>query len=141
MLFTNNGNWFRDPWEEFERMRRALWDGDSGRACEFPLVNTWVSSDDSVVTTEIPGVDPEKIDISVSGSTVTLRGSRKADDIQEGQSYHRRERWSGEFSRTIELPFTIEADKVSAKFKKGILFLTLPKAEAEKPRKIEIKSN
>jgi HSP20 family protein len=139
MLWTDLER-FWDPWDDFEKMRRAIWAGDGGRTSEFPLVNTWVAADDSVVTTEIPGVDPEKIDISVSGKTVTLRGARKADDIAEGRTYHRRERWSGEFTKSVELPFAIEAEKVKAIFRKGVLSLTLPKAEAEKPRKIEIKS-
>ncbi len=141
MLFSNSENWFRDPWDEFDRMRRSLWGLSSGSLSEFPSVNMWVSSDDTVVTTEIPGLDPEDIDISVAGRTVTLKGSRKADELQKGESFHRRERWNGEFSKTIELPFNIEADNVTARFRKGVLYLTLPKAEAERPRKIEIKSN
>lgn len=141
MLFSNNRNWFWDPWEEFEQMRRTVRGLDSGRTTEFPSVNMWVSSDDSVVTTEIPGVSPENIDISVTGKTITLRGSRKADDIPEDLAFHRRERWSGDFSKAIELPFNIEADKVSARFKNGVLYMTLPRAEAEKPKKIEIKSS
>jgi len=141
MLFANNGNWFWDPWDEFGRLHRAVRGLDSRRSLEFPSVNTWVSSDDSVVTTEIPGVDPENIDISVTGRTVTLRGFRKADDIPEDLSFHRRERWSADFSKAIELPFNIEAGKVSARFKDGVLYMTLPRAEAEKPRKIEIKSS
>ncbi len=140
MLFSNNRNWFWNPLDEFERMHRAMW-GDGGRSSDFPSVNTWVSSDDSVITTEIPGLDPDSIDITVTGKLVTLRGSRKADELEGEQSYHRRERWSGEFSKVIELPFNIESDKVSAKFRKGVLYLTLPRAEAEKPRKIEIKSS
>jgi HSP20 family protein len=141
MLWTNNSNWFWDPWDEFDRMRRAMSGLSSLRSSEFPSVNTWVSSDGSVVTTEIPGVEPDNIDISVAGRTVTLRGSRKADELREDQTFHRRERWNGEFSKAIELPFIIEADRVTAKFRKGVLYMTLPKAEAEKPRKIEIKSS
>lgn len=132
---------FWDPWDEFDRMRRARSRIFTQGTPEFPSVNTWVSSDDAVVTTEIPGVDPDDIDIIVTGRTVTLRGSRKADDIKDDQSYHRRDRWSGEFSKAIKLPFNIEAGKVAAKFRNGVLHLTLPKAEAEKPRKIEIKSD
>ena len=131
MLWNSNSNWFWDPWDEFDRMHRAMRRLGAQSSSEFPAINTWVSSDASVVTTEIPGVDPEHIDISVVGRTVTLRGSRKADELQKDASYHRRERWSGEFSRAIELPFNIEADKVNAKFRNGVLYLTLPKAEAE----------
>lgn len=139
MLWTDFER-FWDPWDEFERMHRAMWRGDVGRSSDFPMINLWVSGNDAVVTTEIPGVESEKIDISVSGKNVTLRGARKTDDISEGQAYHRRERWSGEFTKTVDIPFTIATDRVSAKFRKGVLYLTLPKAEAEKPKKIEIKS-
>lgn len=141
MLWSDNSNWFFDPWDEFDRMRRSMSGFGARRSSEFPSINTWVSSEEAKVTTEIPGVDPADIDISVAGKTVTLRGSRKADGLQEDQSLHRRERWNGEFSRAIELPFNIEAEKVSAKFRNGVLYLTLPKAAAEKPRKIEIKSS
>ena len=140
MLWSDNSTWFIDPWDDFERMRRAVSRLDASRSSDFPSVNTWVSSDDAIVTTEIPGVGSENIEISVSGRTLTLKGSRKAENVKEGQLYHRRERWNGDFSRTIELPFSIEADKVSATFSKGVLHLTLPKAEVEKPRKIEIKT-
>lgn len=139
MLWTDFER-FWDPWDEFERMSRALRGYGSARASEFPLVNTWVSSDDTVVTTEIPGVEPDDIDISVTGKTVTLRGSRKSTDAKDDRCYHRRERWSGGFAKAIELPFNIAAGRVAAKFKNGVLYLTLPKAEEEKPRKIEIKS-
>lgn len=133
-----NGFW--DPWREFEWMRSRLSRVLSETTGEFPAVNLWVSPDDTVVTTEIPGVDPKDVDISVSGKSLTLRGSRRAEKIEENESYHRKERWSGQFSKTIELPFNIEVDKVNARFSKGVLYIALPKAEAEKPRKIEIKS-
>jgi len=133
-----NGFW--DPWREFEWMRKRLSRLISEPTYDFPPVNIWVSDDDTVVTTEIPGIDPKDVDISVTGRTLTIRGSRGAEELKEEDSYHRRERWSGRFSKAIELPFNIEADKVSARFTKGILYITLPKAEAERPRKIEIKS-
>jgi HSP20 family protein len=66
---------------------------------------------------------------------------RKADELGDDESYHRRERWAGQFSKTIELPFNVQAEKVEAKFSKGILSITLPRAEAEKPKKIIIKSD
>lgn len=142
MLWTDfNNNGFLDPWKEFERMERMISrfmrGGDS---YDFPAANMWIAPDNSVVTTEVPGIEPNNIDISVSGKTVTLRGARKTDELKEGGAYHRRERRHGQFSRTVELPFNIEADKVHARFSKGILSIVLPRAEAEKPRKIEIKS-
>jgi HSP20 family protein len=97
-----------------------------------------VGADQAVVTTELPGVDRETIDVSVSGNVLTLKGSRNPEELKEDESYHRRERWHGEFSKTLDLPFDIEVQKVEAKFSKGILTVTLPRAEAEKPRKISI---
>ncbi len=141
---------FIDPWREFEKMenqmrsmqrelRRTLPRYGSPTAGEFPSVNVWAKEDDAIVTAEIPGVDPEDIDVTVIGNTFTLKGSRKTDDPTEGESYHRRERWSGNFTRSLELPFNTDADKVDAKFKNGVLYITLPRAEAEKPKKISIK--
>jgi len=112
----------------------------STRASEFPLVNIWINADEAVLTTEIPGIDAKAVDISVAGKTVTLRGSRERSPEKESQAYHRRERWYGQFSKTIELPFNVEVDAVEASFRKGVLKVTLPKAHAEKPRTIKVKS-
>jgi HSP20 family protein len=140
-----------DPWREFKRMEdrmKRLRDSlghtfleyPFTSPSEFPAVNVWTNEDGAVVTTEIPGVDPQSIDISVMGKSVTLRGSRQPEEIKKEESYHRRERWEGQFSRIIELPFDIETNKVGARFSKGILYITLPRAEADKPRKIAVKS-
>jgi HSP20 family protein len=128
-----------DPWREFVRMSRALSRLD-GPSVEFPAVNVWVSGDHAVVTTEIPGLDPKNIDISVVKDSLTLRGSRQAEELKKGESYHRRERWSGQFTKTLELPFAVEAGKVEARFSKGILYISLPRAEADKPKKISVKT-
>ncbi len=130
-----------DPWREIEQMERALSRLTTRGAVEFPAVNLWLNGDEAVVTTELPGIDPGSIDISVIGKSLTLRGSRQPEEAKEGESYHRRERWYGKFSKTIELPFNVDTDKVSAKYSKGVLSLHLPRAEAEKPKKISIKSD
>ena len=137
--FEGFGKFF-NPWQELERMSRALSRPASSSADEFPSVNIWVSGDSAALTTEIPGIDPGTIDISIEEKTLTLRGSRQSEDMKEGESYHRRERWCGQFTRTLDLPFRIEPDKVKAKLTKGVLYIDLPRAEAEKSRKIEIKS-
>jgi len=112
----------------------------SRRASEFPLVNIWVNADEAVLTTEIPGIDSKSVEISVAGRTVSLRGAREPELESEGKTYHRRERWYGQFSKTLELPFNVEADAVEARFRKGVLYVTLPKAHADKPRTIKVKS-
>lgn len=132
---------FWDPWKDFERMQRSLSGRTFPSTAEFPPVNVWTSGDEAILTTEIPGVDPKSIDISVVGKTVTIRGSRNPENLGEGASYHRRERWTGQFTKSVEMPFSIEASKVEAKFSRGILRITAPRAEAEKPKKIAVKSD
>lgn len=105
-----------------------------------PAVNAYADSDEVLVTSELPGVTPEDIDISIEGNTLGLTVARKPDEAKEGQQYQRRERWYGRFSRTLTIPFQIDQDKVNARFSKGILYLTLPKAESEKPRKIQVQA-
>jgi HSP20 family protein len=131
---------FLDPWRDFERINKALSRFTPTSRVEFPAVNVWVTGDNAVLTTEISGISPEDIDISLMGSTLTLRGSRQTNGLKEGETYHRRERWYGNFAKTIELPFNIEASKVDARTVNGVLYITLPRAEAEKPKKIAVKS-
>lgn len=129
-----------DPWREFERMTRALPRPAYLSAGEFPPVNVWIKGDEALVTTEIAGIDPGSIDISVVEKTLTIRGSRKSEEFGEAEPYHRRERWQGEFSRTVSLPFRVESGKVEARYSRGVLSVELPRAETERPRKIQIKS-
>src|SRR5208283_5767833 len=126
-------------WREFEMLNRGF-SGSDVSSGELPLFNVWLSTDTVTVTTEVPGIEASAIDISVMGKSVTVRGSRESEEVKHGGAYHRRERWFGSFSKTIEIPFTVDADKVEAKFSKGVLYMSLPRAEADKPKKIAIKS-
>lgn len=125
-----------DPFMSFSPFLRR---GITNRV-EFPPYNVWLADDSAVITTELPGVNPEDIDVSVANKTVTLSGFRKAEEIQKGDAYHRRERWTGNFKKSIELPFSIDGKKVTATFNRGILKIDLPRVEEEKPKKITIKS-
>lgn len=127
-----------DPWREFEQLNQAFSGSDT--CGELPLFNVWLATDTATITTEVPGIDAGAIDISVMGRSVTVRGSREPEEVKDEGAYHRRERWHGRFSKTFEIPFTVDADKVEAKFRKGVLYISLPRAEADKPRKITIKS-
>jgi HSP20 family protein len=129
-----------DALRELEGMRRTLKRFDLPSTVEFPAVNVWVSDNNAVVTTEIPGIDADALEITVIKDTLTLRGSRRLEELKAGESYHRRERWSGQFTKTLELPFDVESGKVDARFAKGVLQISLPRAEADKPRKISVKS-
>jgi HSP20 family protein len=126
-----------DPWREFDRMSRLL-SNAPGQATEYPAVNVWVNGEDAVITSEIPGVTTDDIDISVTGNAVTLRGKRTAEEEKDVESYHRHELWHGNFSKTVQLPFNVDSEKVHASYKNGILHVELPKLEAEKPKKIKI---
>jgi HSP20 family protein len=136
MVMTNGAfRWF-DPWREFSEFFE---DGfSSRRVSAFPALNYYTHNAAAVVRAEIPGVDPGDVDVSVEGSTLTIGGKRAEQPAGEGERYHRRERWHGSFRRTMELPFTVESGKVEAAYANGVLTVTLPRAEAEKPRRIEI---
>lgn len=130
---------FFDPWREFARMSRAISRLNAPSNVEFPSVNVWLTGDHAFVTTELPGIDLKTFDISVKNDSITVRGSRKSEELKEGEFYHRKERWDGEFSKTFQLPFRIEAEKVEARYAKGVLSISLPRAEADKPKKVLIK--
>jgi HSP20 family protein len=119
-----------------ETPRRGRWDA----APEYPAMNIWTDESNAILTAELPGVNVEDIDISVENELLTLQGGRQFDEPEEGVKYHRRERRFGPFSRTFRLPFRVEADAVKATFENGVLSIVLPRAEADLPRKIEIKS-
>jgi HSP20 family protein len=109
-------------------------------APSYPALNIWSSEEGLVVNAEVPGIDVEDIEISVVGETLTLNGARKSEDLEEGARYHRQERGYGKFNRSVELPFPVDIDKVEATFKNGVLQISLPRSEADKPKKIVVKS-
>jgi HSP20 family protein len=134
----------RDPFQEMERLQREVNKVFSGVGQslnrEVPPVNAWIGEGDVIVAAELPGIDPAKVDISVVGDTLTISGNRAAETLKAGESYHRQERDQGRFSRTLQLPFHVETGKVEARYERGVLTITLPRAEADKPRKITVKS-
>lgn len=140
MLWTDLERFF-DPWRELENIEREFSRWLSPSRVEFPPVNIWITDENAVLTTELPGIDPKAVDISLVGRTLTLKGSRQPEEIKEDESYHRRERWYGQFSKTIKLHFSIESNMVDARFSNGILYINLPRAEADKPKKINIKTD
>ena len=105
----------------------------------FPPLNLWEDAEAIHAEAELPGVDPESIEISVFGKELTLGGHREAT-AEEGVSYHRQERAVGSFRRTVQLPVEVDADSVSATMTDGVLAVRLPKSETVKPRKIKVSS-
>ena len=140
---------FRRPsiWQEMDQLQREmnrLFDATSKErvfsAPSYPAVNIWTNDDGQLISAEMPGVHPEDIDIDVTGDALSISGERKPDKVAEEAHFHRRERTYGSFSRTIQLPFIADTNKVEASFINGILMISLPRAEADKPKKITVKS-
>jgi len=106
----------------------------------FPPLNVSQDADNFYLRAEIPGVNADQLSISAERNRVSISGRREIPAERERVSYHRKERAEGSFSRTVALPTDIEADRVEARYSDGILSLTLPRAEATKPRQISIRS-
>jgi HSP20 family protein len=105
----------------------------------FPAINMYDEGESTVMVAEIPGVNPDTLDLTVLGDTVTLKGKRE-DEYKDADRHYRRERVSGEFTRTLTLPDPVDPNSVKAKYHNGVLKVTLSKAEAAKAKKIKIKS-
>jgi HSP20 family protein len=134
-------------WREMDQLQRemnCLMDSSFGRRAfgspSFPAINIWTSEDGQIITAELPGFDPKDIDIDVNADKLTLSGERKFEDVKEGVRYHRQERSYGKFIRSIQLPFMVDTTKVDASMKDGVLEIALRRAEADKSKKITVKS-
>jgi HSP20 family protein len=103
-------------------------------------VDMYETDEDVVVKASVPGIDPEDLDISITGDTLTIRGESRAEEEIEEADYIYRERRYGAFSRSLTIPTSVEADEADADFEDGILTLRLPKAEEVKPKAIKVKT-
>ena len=104
----------------------------------YPLINVSQDGENYYVRSEIPGVNLEDLEVSVTGRSLTVAGERKFEAAEPKVNYHRRERQSGKFRRQFNLPTDLDTEKVQAQYRHGILMLVLPKAESAKPRKVAI---
>ncbi len=116
--------------------RVAFLPGQGAR--QYPLVN--LSEDEGHVYVEAlaPGVDPKTLDLSVMQDTLTIKGEKPGLAQVTAEAYHRNERAAGRFARTIELPVQVDAEKIQASYKNGLLLVTLPKSPKAKPRQIAV---
>src|SRR5207248_695226 len=118
--------------------------GDRGRGflgmATFPPINLWENENGLHLETEIPGLELKDLEIYVTGhNQFTLKGERQ-QTTGEKTVQHRQERGFGQFVRTVTLPFAVDENKIEAHFEDGVLKLNMPKHEAARPRKIEIKA-
>jgi HSP20 family protein len=140
---------YNNPWNLLNNLQRELYD---------PALNNSYSDDASVATAnwtpsvdisendkaftllaDIPGVNPDDIDISMEKGVLTVKGERNAESVEEGENYRRVERQNGQFYRRFTLPDSADADKIEAKSEHGVLRITIPKQEVAVSRRIEVK--
>ena len=141
------GNSF-DPFAPLRRlqheMERMAWpSGEVSRRVgggAYPPVNLYESDGDVIVQCEVPGIDPDDLDVNITGETLTIKGVKKPQPDAEGLHFIRRERGSGEFTRTIVLPEQVDEDKISADLREGVLTVRLRKSAAAQPRRIAIQA-
>ena len=115
------------------------WPGDSNGTTQWtPAADIYEAENELVVNLDLPGVDPKMVDIQVQNNVLTIRGERQFEDKQNKDNFHRVERSYGPFARSFTLSTAVDADKIRASYKSGVLSITLPKAEAAKPKRIQI---
>jgi len=131
-----------DAWRELNRLQDEVNRLFSGaletRPTGSPAMRVWSNEEEAVLVAALPGTNPADIDISVLGDSVTLSGKRVFEEKKD-VTYHRRERDVGPFTRTVQMPFRIESDHVQAEFHHGLLEVRLPRADADKPKRITVK--
>lgn len=111
-----------------------------GEARWMPSVDLSETSKEIIVKVEVPGMEPQDIQVSVTGNVLTIQGEKKYEKEEKDENIHRVERRYGSFYRTVQLPAEVESDKADATYKNGILKLRLPKTKEQAAKKIEIKA-
>ena len=121
--------------EDFDRL-----DGVFGGVCEFPLVQMFSDKEKVVLRAQVPGLTEKDVDISISDDVVEISGRSAHEEKGTDSKQVRKERWNGEFSRRIELPYEIDREKTEASLKNGVLTIALSIREQDKAKKIAIKN-
>ncbi len=138
---------FNPIWNQLQQLQEDMnrvferWSEDGGRLLgrsAYPPVNVWEDAENIYVEAELPGLSLNDLEIYVTGNQLTLKGERR-QPVPEKAVWHRQERGFGTFSRTLTLPFDVDADKVDARFENGVLTVKLAKHESARPRKIAVK--
>jgi HSP20 family protein len=123
----------------FPRWRLAFLPGRAAR--QYPSVNLHDDGTNLYVEALAPGVEPGKFEVTVVGNTLTIAGEKVGLSNVPPERIHRSERAAGRFIRTVELPVEVDPNKVSAQYRNGLLLLTLPRAEAARPRRITVQAS
>ena len=124
---------FHDSWGS------SVFEGLPARFGAAPRVDVSESEDEVRVRAELPGVDPKEVEIKVVGSMLTISGEKQEDREEKRRNYHYVERQFGSFSRTVQLPTSVDPDKVDASFKNGVLTVLVGKRPDAKPKRITVR--
>lgn len=119
------------------RMANVL--ASRNHADNYPKINIYNHDDKLYVEASAPGIDPAKIEVVLTDNVLSISGEKEANQLENNEKVHRTERSKGKFVRTIELPSDVDAQKVEANYKNGILLISLSKVEKTKPKSIEVK--
>jgi HSP20 family protein len=137
---------FSPIWNQLQQFQSEMnrvfdrWNGPTSAPSAFPPVNVWEEADHLEVEAELPGLDLKDLEIYVTGGNeLTVKGCREPKAAQNA-SWHRRERPTGEFLRSLTLPYPVDPDKVEARLENGVLHITLAKHESARPRKIPVRA-
>jgi HSP20 family protein len=103
-----------------------------------PAVDVYEDEHNVTLKIEVPGIDEKDIDVRIENNTLTVHGERKIEKEEKEENYRRVERQYGSFTRTFNLPATVDAEKVQADYDKGVLKITLPKKAEAKPKQIKV---
>jgi HSP20 family protein len=125
---------------QMNRLFENAFQGSGGTTSWVPAADIYESDNELVVHLDVPGVDPKAVEIRVENNVLTIRGERPFNRKESSENFHRVERLYGAFGRSFSLSTAVDSDKIRATYKEGVLSISLPKAEAAKPRKIQIAS-
>ena len=128
--------------DEMDRFSREVWDAWRPFTLEHSLVphtDIYEEKGQLVMKTELPGIDKKDLNVTLEGDRLTIKAEKK-EEVKEAATHHTRERYYGQYFRSVTLPYPVKEGEISATFDKGVLELRLPKAEEVKARKIEIKA-
>ena len=128
-----------DVWDN---LSREMWDSWSPFTVDdrlLPSTDIYEEKGQLVMKTELPGIDEKDLDISLEGDLLTIKAEKK-DETKEDATHHTRERYYGQYIRSVKLPYPVKEDQIAATFDKGVLELRLPRGEEVQAKKIEIKA-
>lgn len=129
---------FFDPFEEMDRNFPALMPTMRGVEAFTPAVDVYEDKDNVIVETQLAGIDPEKVDISIENDVLSIKGESEKQSEVEEKNYYRKEIRRGSFYRSVALPAHVDGNRAEAVAEDGVLKITIPKREESRPKQIKI---